>query len=103
LFREITDEPEDCPEGDESWLVPVLRVLGTAPPSGRRLVAGVLCSIMQDHMITARERRRVDSALQAVGAEPWDPYEVTPDEAGALDRAAVPRDGAALVLAYRSA
>ena len=103
LFMDITDALEDCAEGDESWLEPVLRTLDTTSPFGRRVLAGVLASILQDYPVTPRERRRVGSALASTAAEPWDPYELPTDEQEALDRAAIAREGAQLLLAYRLA
>jgi hypothetical protein len=103
LFMHITDDLEDCGEGDESWLEPVLRVLEAASPFGRRILAGVLAPILQDYNVTARERRRVGAALESAGAQPWDPYELSTDEQDLLVRSAIAREGADLVLAYRLA
>jgi hypothetical protein len=103
LFMAITDDLEDAGEDDDSWLEHVLRVLDGASPFGRRIIVGVLRSIMQDYELTPRERRRGAAAIEAAGVEPWDPYDLSADETEALDRVAIAREGGAVLSAYTSA
>lgn len=70
LFSMITDELEDCAEGDESWLDAALRVLARAEAGARFHIRDALVSIDQEYDLSTRENRRLRAAVESIPPRP---------------------------------
>lgn len=70
LFSMVTDELEDCPEGDTLWLDAALQVLDHAEPTARFHMRDVLAAIDQDYVVSDQEHRRLRAAVKRIPPRP---------------------------------